>query len=182
MKRRESEYTARVDAWLAAHGIAAKIERTGSVEGFPGEKAEPGKRLMFHDTYCAMFTRGGEDNGHGRPASTGKSLVVSPYHQSAASSESQIARARCSRGCSGWKHTKTCAANPDRAEYATAYDILSSITKSDPGTFAYFCADMGYDKDSRSAERTYFAVQDEWVWVRAFFTAEELEELLEVAS
>jgi hypothetical protein len=49
------------------------------------------------------------------------------------------------------------------------YDILAAITKSDPGTFADFCNDFGYDTDSRRAEKTYFAVQDEWSNVQRMF-------------
>jgi hypothetical protein len=52
----------------------------------------------------------------------------------------------------------------------TAYDVLSCLTKNDPGTFADFCSEYGYDEDSRKAEKTYFAVQEEWKGVERLFS------------
>lgn len=59
----------------------------------------------------------------------------------------------------------------------TEYDVLTSITKDDPGTFEVFCSDMGYSEDSRKAEGMHKAVTKEWKKVRRFFTDAELEEL-----
>lgn len=61
----------------------------------------------------------------------------------------------------------------------TAYDVLTAITKNDPGTFAEFCDEYGYDNDSIKAQKTYFAVQEEWVNVRRMF-GDELEALQEI--
>lgn len=62
-----------------------------------------------------------------------------------------------------------------------AYDVLACITKADPGSFEDFCSEYGYDTDSRKAEKTYKAVVQEWKKVERFFSAEELEELWEIA-
>ena len=62
----------------------------------------------------------------------------------------------------------------------TAYDVLSCLTKSDPGTFEDFCSEFGYDEDSRKAEKIYNAVVDEWKNVCALFTDEEIEQLQEI--
>lgn len=62
----------------------------------------------------------------------------------------------------------------------TAYDLLSCLTKYDPGTFANFCGDYGYSEDSISDLRTYKAVCREWAKVSHFFTARELEELADI--
>lgn len=62
----------------------------------------------------------------------------------------------------------------------TACDLLACLTKSNPGTFDNFCDEYGYDNDSRSAERTYNAVVQEWLKVSSFFTAEEIDELQEI--
>ena len=61
-----------------------------------------------------------------------------------------------------------------------SYDLLTCLTKYDPGTFEDFCGDYGYDTDSRKAEKTYKAVKREWAKVSQFFTAEELDELREI--
>lgn len=179
-----NEYNARVNEWLTAHGITFTITRIGSEQGFNGEPdGLKGERLM-HDTYTAAFKRA-------RMETTGRSgavqvpvereLVVPKFYQAAAHSESAIKLARCN--CPGAiAHRNGCAKDLRQAEIPSAYTILSGLTKYDPGTFADFCAEYGYDTDSRRAERTYFAVQEEWKRVEAFFTAEEREDLREVAS
>lgn len=68
----------------------------------------------------------------------------------------------------------------NREEAPTAYDLLASLTKSDPGSFDDFCADFGYDTDSRRAYATWEAVCEEWRKVEAFFSGEELEQLEDI--
>ena len=59
------------------------------------------------------------------------------------------------------------------------YDILSCLVKSDPETFDNFCADFGYDIDSRKAEETYKAVCKEYKAVERLF-GDIMEELQEI--
>ena len=59
------------------------------------------------------------------------------------------------------------------------YSILSCLTKYDPETFEDFCANFGYDEDSRTAERTYKAVCKEFAAVERLF-GDILEELAEI--
>lgn len=61
----------------------------------------------------------------------------------------------------------------------TPYDVLACLTKSDPGTFRDFCADFGYDEDSRKAEKVYFDVQEEYRNVMRLF-GDVIEELQEI--
>ena len=63
----------------------------------------------------------------------------------------------------------------------TAYDVLAVITKYEPGTFADFCHEYGYDQDRRSAEKIYKAVRREFEKVSNFFTEQELHELREIS-
>jgi len=60
------------------------------------------------------------------------------------------------------------------------YDILACLTKYSPGTFEDFYSEFGYDTDSRSAEKTYKAVLDEWVNIERLFNSEEIEMLQEI--
>jgi hypothetical protein len=60
------------------------------------------------------------------------------------------------------------------------YDILSCMTKYDPGDFENFCSDFGYDTDSRTAERTYKAVCKEWEAMQRLFEPEVLEEMADI--
>ena len=62
----------------------------------------------------------------------------------------------------------------------SAYDVLACITKYDPGTFENFCSEYGYNEDSRSAEKIYFAVQKEYTQLARLFTAEQMKELQEI--
>ena len=62
----------------------------------------------------------------------------------------------------------------------TAYDVLTSLTKYDPGTFENFCSEFGYDTDSRKAEKTYEAVKVEYYNVSRLFTESELEKIREI--
>jgi len=71
----------------------------------------------------------------------------------------------------------------DQAEQViepSAYDLLSCLTKYDPGTFENFCSDYGYDPDSRKAEKTYRSVLEEWNNVSNLFTEYEIEQLQEI--
>lgn len=62
----------------------------------------------------------------------------------------------------------------------TAYDILSCITKHDPGTFEAFCCDYGYDSDSITARDVYLDVQKEYSGIARLFSQDELELLREI--
>ena len=67
-----------------------------------------------------------------------------------------------------------------KAAVPSVYDVLACLTKYDPGTFADFCSEYGYDEDSRTAERVYFAVQKEYTQLARLFTPEQMEELAEI--
>ena len=62
----------------------------------------------------------------------------------------------------------------------TAYDVLASITKYDPGTFDNFCSEFGYDPSLKDSKKTYNAVVKEWDRVNDLFTDEEIEQLREI--
>jgi len=62
----------------------------------------------------------------------------------------------------------------------TPYVVLSGIQKYDMGSFENFCAELGYELDSRKAEKTYFAVQKEYAEVKKLFNEKEIEELAEI--
>lgn len=64
----------------------------------------------------------------------------------------------------------------------SAYDILSCVASdsSCPDTFKDFCAEFGYDEDSRKAEATFKRCLAFSKKINAFFTEEELEALREI--
>lgn len=65
------------------------------------------------------------------------------------------------------------------SEEPTMYDVLSVLTKYDPGSFDDFCSDFGYNTGSRHAERVYKAVCKEWQAVERIF-GDILDELREI--
>lgn len=78
------------------------------------------------------------------------------------------------------KTTMVLHAQADKILTPSAYDLLTCLTKSDPGTFEDFCSEFGYDTDSRRAEKVYNAVKKEWDDVNGFFSDAELDELQEI--
>ncbi len=65
-------------------------------------------------------------------------------------------------------------------EPPSAYSVLSCLTKYEPGSFADFCAEFGYDEDSKTADRVYKAVCDEWKDLKTLYNDEELEKLADI--
>lgn len=61
----------------------------------------------------------------------------------------------------------------------TMYDILTCLTKYDPETFENFCAEFGYDINSRKDEKTYKAVCKEYEAVERLF-GDIMDELQEI--
>lgn len=60
------------------------------------------------------------------------------------------------------------------------YDVMSCVTKYDPGSFEDFCCEYGYDDDSIRALKIYKAVCDEWQKMCQIFTEEDMEKLREI--
>ncbi len=60
------------------------------------------------------------------------------------------------------------------------YSVLACITKWDPGSFDDFCSEYGYDSDSKTADRVYAAVKEEWLNVCRIWNDSEIEELCEI--
>jgi len=61
----------------------------------------------------------------------------------------------------------------------TPYDVLACLIKHDVETFEDFCAEYGYNTDSRKAEKIYFNVQREYKNVQRVF-GDVLDELREI--
>jgi hypothetical protein len=56
-----------------------------------------------------------------------------------------------------------------------SYDVLACLEKYDTGTFEDFCSNFGYDTDSRTAEKTYKAVSEQYKNLCALYSDSELE-------
>jgi hypothetical protein len=63
----------------------------------------------------------------------------------------------------------------------TEYEVLTAITKYNPGSFENFCSEFGYNPDSRRDETIYKGVVKEWKAVQRVFDDEKcLAELREI--
>ena len=62
----------------------------------------------------------------------------------------------------------------------TPYDVLSCLQKTEVGTFENFCGEFGYAEDSRSAERIYSTVVEEYNNLKMLFSDAELEKMQEI--
>ena len=68
----------------------------------------------------------------------------------------------------------------DFGKVPNAYDVLSCLTKSPPGSFSDFCGDYGYEEDSIKAEKTYKTVVLEYDNLKMLYSNLELEEMSEI--
>ena len=63
----------------------------------------------------------------------------------------------------------------------TARDVLACLQKYDVGSLENFCSDFGYDLDSKTGEKTYNAVCDEYNNIRILFSDSEIKKLQEIS-
>ena len=68
----------------------------------------------------------------------------------------------------------------DTGKEPTEYDFLSCVEKYEYTDFDDFCSSFGYDTDSRKAEKTFKAVQEEFNKICMLYNDEELEKLREI--
>ena len=60
------------------------------------------------------------------------------------------------------------------------YSFLVSCEKYEHSDFEDFCNDLGYDEDSRNAEKIYNAVKKQLKQLQNIFTSEQLEAMKEI--
>lgn len=70
--------------------------------------------------------------------------------------------------------------DPTTPKKPTAYDVLTCLTKYDPGSAKNFMNEFGSSGDSLRDIKTYRAVRREWKRVSAFFSEVELNALREI--
>lgn len=70
--------------------------------------------------------------------------------------------------------------NTENKVKPTAYDLLTCLTDTDPGTYEDFCWEFGYEPTEKFSEKIYKAVCKEWEGVNRVFTPEQIDELAEI--
>jgi hypothetical protein len=171
-----SQYTEQAQKFLAEHNLEFRAVLIGSDCPLFCEDAQanrdmdkvnvyPRKSHIHGKHYRCTFSR--KDKGH----------FTIDYWNSYADEEQNYALANRmfsqDRGLS-YKY------KGKKSTHVESYDVLTAITKSDPGTFEDFASEFGYDEDSRKAEQVYQAVRKEWSKVQRFFSLEEIEQLQEI--
>lgn len=195
----ESEYTRQAEELLKSWGMTFKAELVGAdcpqfcedaiaqkdmdkVQQFPRKTHIHGKH------YRCTFTAP-RPWGHEAQQDTGRwqlPTFVVEFWNSYADEEYNALRSdfieRERRGLKKWtkRNTDGALVTGYWAKTPTAYDVISCLQKYPVGTFAEFCAEFGYDEDSRRAEATWRAACDEYARLSRFFKPEQIEQLQEV--
>lgn len=151
-----NEYHKQAEDFLTRHEITFEYVNLGEEVS----RMDP-KRKNYR--YIARFKRAGKQ-------------IEFDFHGSIADYEASKNEGRDKRGHFSPVQYKK---DKERAKLH-AYDVISCLTRGNPGMFSDFCAEYGYDEDSRKAFSTYEAVCKEWKKVSSFFSAAELEEMQEI--
>lgn len=163
----KSEYVLQAESWLKKHGVEFKINYLKHGAYFPDDKEE-------RDIYEFELSR----NGQSYKGTFGQSLNDSgmyylPGKYGNISAFTQEKMPEDFPHQSPWKRRKERIA-------PSAYDVLSGLTKYNPGPFEEFCQEYGYNTDKIKDKKVYQAVVKEWLGISRLLPAEALEELGEI--
>lgn len=78
------------------------------------------------------------------------------------------------------RYSKTAKEEAIKKLVPSAYSVLACLNTYGGDTFKDFCANFGYDEDSRMAEKTFKAVQEQENNLRRLFSFEQLDALNEI--
>lgn len=167
-----SEYDEQAAAFLASTGAKIKVEYVETAKYFPDDKE-------IRDIYNVTISKGGREYTFRFGNSinnSGKYHTISPGAKRANGGNTVIPpRVKYFYNVRDLDYKL----NPNYCP-PSAYLILSAVQKYDVGTFENFCADFGYDTDSRTAEKTYHAVVNEYTHLCTLFSAAEMERMQEI--
>lgn len=146
---RKTELERHLDTLLTTQrGFEFKAFYVGAgQEGFNGEKWE-------HDKWTCVFTRKGKTQSFEYRTGTG--------HREKGRVD---------------QHSWTVQVRPVPPSAADVLYCLTSDALSAQQTFQSWCAELGYDSDSRRAEKTYFACQEVSDKLTKLFSLAEIEEM-----
>ena len=138
-----TDYAKLAEGWAAKWGVRMDVVYTGHRRYFADD-------TDTRDTYRITLKRGDRsmsfDYGASLNDSQARSESDGPYWRKRAND-----RARSDR---------LMYKGPNlRAKSPTMYDIVCCVCKDDPESFEDWCANFGYDTDSRKALDTYLACQ-----------------------
>lgn len=169
LENKKSKYEIQAENFLNETGTTFAAVKIGHFPYFDGDKES-------RDVYQVTLTRG-------------EKVYSFRFGQSIHNSEGNPKELRAYKGTKQYQRLISEGYKPSKvmADYLikkstpiTAYDVLACLQNYDPGTFSDFCSEMGYDTDSKKAEKTYFAVQDEYKNINNLFS-DVMDKLAEIA-
>jgi len=169
-----TSYDVQAKEFLTKTGVEFKCEFLRNGKHFEDDKD-------FRDVYKITIKRGNRSFDF----DFGQSIMNSQYYKDSINDRTYTLNGGCRTGRysindinkymkGGQKLTLIKGIEPSE------YGVLSCLQKYDVGTFENFCADFGYDVDSRKAEKIYKAVCEEYKNLCTIFSDVEIEELREI--
>jgi len=169
-----TDYNAQAKAFLTQTGVTFNCEFLKHGKHFDNDKET-------RDIYKITLTRGKRSYSF----NFGQSIMDSQYYKDSVHGRTYTLNGGCRTGNysiididkylkGGQKLSLIKGVKPNE------YDVLTCLQKYDVGTFENFCGEFGYDTDSRTAEKTYNAVCDEYKQLCAIFSDDEIEQLQEI--
>jgi len=169
-----TDYNAQAKAFLTQTGVTFNCEFLKHGKHFDNDKET-------RDIYKITLTRGKRSYSF----NFGQSIMDSQYYKDSVHGRTYTLNGCCRTGNysiididkylkGGQKLSLIKGVEPNE------YDVLACLQKYDVGTFENFCSEFGYDTDSRTAEKTYKAVCDEYKQLCAIFSDDEIEQLQEI--
>lgn len=169
-----TDYNAQAKAFLTQTGVTFNCEFLKHGKHFDNDKET-------RDIYKITLTRGKRSYSF----NFGQSIMDSQYYKDSVHGRTYTLDGGCRTGNysiididkylkGGQKLSLIKGVKPNE------YDVLTCLQKYDVGTFENFCGEFGYDTDSRTAEKTYNAVCNEYKQLCAIFSDDEIEQLQEI--
>lgn len=178
MKKQKTEYEIQAETFLEETDTTLTALHTGHRPYFPGDKEHRATFQITLTNKCGSYSfQFGQSIVDSYMLYTCKPIPRDEWNCAGVKDAQQTGRERSYYTPKGrpLRHIRL------RKRAPNAYDILACLQTYDPGSFAEFCSDMGYDEDSRQAETTWRAVVDEFRGLDRIFDDKELMRLAEIS-
>lgn len=167
----KTEYDIQADDFLAATNSAIKVQYLKTGIYFEGDKDQ-------RDIYGVTISRGSREmkfNFGNSINDSGEVIFLDSYAVKKYGRKFGTRKEAIQAGLTGGDYKKN-----ENYSAPSSYDILTCLTKYNPGSFENFCSEFGYDIDSKRAEKTYHAVVKEYTDLCTLYSDEELQILAEI--
>ena len=176
MKKELSEYDIQANEFLEKTNTELKIEFKENAKYFPGDKET---RDIYNITLIRgnrkyTFTFGNSLRDSGFYVQIGRTKHPLPYN---------LLNSKNLRNYIKNHIDYNFIYNIDNIHYPvppSPYDILACLEKYDYESFEDFCSQLGYDTDSRNAERIYNNCHEQYLQLCSLYNEEEMKMLRDI--